>query len=364
MGAVRASGEAMIDTLEKLGWDSFFQADLDRIRGEGEAEAAPARISADYGMQCDVITAEGVRRAELSGRLRFDLDDPEDAPAVGDWVALTRGDQSVAFIARRLKRKTRLVRQAPGKRPMPQVVGANLDVVFVVTSLNQEFNPRRLERYLTAIWDGGIQPVVVLNKADLVDDEEEQKRYLRASAEAAGEVEIITTIALEGVGIEKIARRIGKGKTAAFVGSSGVGKSTLVNALFGREMLATGDVRETDDRGRHTTTHRQLLSLPGGGVVIDTPGMREFHVWGAEEGVEDAFEDVIAYGGGCRFRDCEHINEPGCAVLAAVEAGELPAGRLASFQKLREEAREREEKKAQAADLLEKRRRKKRRKKR
>ena len=348
-------------SLEELGWTDALEASFHEVGRRREEPVFTGRIAADFGMQCDILDGKELFRAEISGRLRFDLDDPLDAPAVGDWVVLRKEEGALATIIEVLPRKSQLVRQAPGKRPMPQVVGANLDLVFVVTSLNLDFNLRRLERYITAILDGGIRPVVVLNKADLVS-EERRKSFREEAIELGPEVAIIETIALERAGIEEIRALIDPGLTAAFVGSSGVGKSTLVNGLYGSEILATKEVRIQDDRGRHTTTHRQLIMLPSRGLVMDTPGMREFHVWGAEEGLEDAFEDIAALAENCRFRDCSHENEPGCAVLAALEEGTITAQRLASYRKLRGEAKEREERKAESQALIERRRRKKRKK--
>jgi ribosome biogenesis GTPase len=233
---------------------------------------------------------------------------------------------------------SRIVRQAAGRRTEPQVVGANLNTVFVVTSLNRDFNPRRLERYLAVVWEGGATPVVVLNKADLCDAV--GSRVDEARGVAAGAA-IVAISALAGAGVDALDPWLGLGQTIGLVGSSGVGKSTLANALIGDQVQDTGAIRTADDRGRHTTTRRQLLVLPGErGILLDTPGMRELGMWGGEAGLRRAFADVERLAAACRFRDCSHASEPGCAVRVAIDAGTLEPGRVDSFRELLAEAAE------------------------
>ena len=236
-----------------------------------------------------------------------------------------------------LPRRTSIVRHAPGRRTVAQVVAANVDVVFVVASLNQDLNLRRLERYLAVAWESGAEPVVVLSKADLADDLDGTRRGgRRCRRRRAGR---------DGLGrrrprrVDAVRDRIPPGATVAFIGSSGVGKSTLLNVLAGDELAAVKDIREDDARGRHTTTRRQLHLLPGGGLVLDTPGMRELALWDADAGLERSFADIEALAGQCRFSDCAHDGEPGCAVAAAIEDGDLASSRFDGWRKLEREAR-------------------------
>ncbi|MBA2663548.1 MAG: ribosome small subunit-dependent GTPase A [Bradymonadaceae bacterium] len=324
-----------MNTLFNLGWTETLQQQLEAVRQSHDDDLVAARVAADHGMQYEIVGLEGTRRAQVSGRLRHDSNNPEATPAVGDWVCVRLIDEGHALIIDTLPRRSRLVRQASGKRTAMQIVGTNLDVVFVVSSLNLDLNLRRLERYMTAVFEGGATPVIVLTKADLVED----VAPIRSEVETvAKDVAIVVTDAKSGAGIEQVTAFLKPGMTGAFVGSSGVGKSTLVNAMMGQPIQAVAEIREHDDRGRHTTTHRQMLMLPGGGVVIDTPGMREFQIWESTEGIGDAFEDIEALAGACGFRDCEHGLEPGCAVQGAILAGQLDAERLASYEKLGREA--------------------------
>ena len=333
--------------LHDLGWSDFFSAQLADL--ELNSEIAAARVAEENREMYRLLSAEGEFMAEVSGKFRHEAAGRADFPAVGDWVlASTRKEESRATIHRVLTRKSKFSRKIAGKKTEEQIVAANVDVVFIVSSLNSEFNLRRLERYVTLAWESGAQPVIVLNKSDLSENSEELRR--EAEAAAIG-VAVVLTSALRGDGIEKIreimrsvpeepgsaestSEKMPVAKTAALLGSSGVGKSSLINAILGIQLLDTGEIRESDDRGRHTTTTRHLIIAPGGGVLIDTPGMRELQLWDASEGIDQAFGEIAELAANCKFRDCQHVNEPGCAVRAAVESGALDAERLESFHKL------------------------------
>ena len=268
----------------------------------------------------------------LSGRLRRALSGHR-RPAVGDWVAVCdREDQAVVHHI--FDRQTQLLRRAAGTTGAGQVIAANVDVFFIVTSANRDLNPRRIERYLAAVWDSGATPVIVLNKVDLGGDIASMVHLLEGAAMG---VPILQASALDGRGADALRACVGPGNTAALIGSSGVGKSSLTNLLLGREALATGAIREDDARGRHTTTSRHLVPLPGGGVLLDTPGMREFGLVTDEGGIETLFEDIQTLARDCRFGDCTHQGEPGCAVTSAIHNGALSSERLASYEKLRRE---------------------------
>ena len=280
-----------------------------------------------------IANAHGERTAQVSGLFRFEAVAVSDYPAVGDYVTAVFSGGEAAVIHRVLPRKSVFLRKAAGNAHTEQVVAANVDTAFVCMSLNNDFNPRRLERYLSAVWDGGATPVVLLTKTDLCAD----PAALRAQAErVAPGVEILELSAKTSDIPTLLAPYLAAGQTASFVGSSGVGKSTLINSLLGAPLLKTNGLRN-DDRGRHTTTRRALFALPGGAMVIDTPGMRELGLWDADEGLSAAFSDVEALAARCRFRDCTHTSEPGCAVRAALARGELDEARLQSFLCLRTE---------------------------
>jgi len=333
--------------LHDLGWSDFFSAQLADL--ELNSEIAAARVAEENREMYRLLSVDGEFMAEVSGKFRHEAAGRADFPAVGDWVlASTRKEESRATIHRVLTRKSKFSRKIAGKKTEEQIVAANVDVVFIVSSLNSEFNLRRLERYVTLAWESGAQPVIVLNKSDLSENSEELRR--EAEAAAIG-VAVVLTSALRGDGIEKIreimrsvpeepgsaestSEKMPVAKTAALLGSSGVGKSSLINAILGIQLLDTGEIRESDDRGRHTTTTRHLIIAPGGGVLIDTPGMRELQLWDASEGIDQAFGEIAELAANCKFRDCQHVNEPGCAVRAAVESGALDAERLESFHKL------------------------------
>ncbi len=322
-----------MDELLALGFGPFFDRQLQPSR---PGEAIPARIAAEHRGACEVWSGPGKGRARLAGRLRLALEET-GLPGVGDWVILDgpAGPDRTAVIERVLTRRTVFTRGAAGRAARPQVVAANVDLVFAVCGLDADFNVRRIERYLARIWASGAQPAVILTKADLCDDV--ARRFAEMEARCTC-VPIYVTSALRLEGIEAVRAGIERGVTVALVGSSGAGKSTLVNALLGEARMSTGEVRARDGRGRHVTTRRQLVLLPGGGIVLDTPGMRALQLVDGE-GLEAAFQDVAALAARCRYRDCRHDTEPGCAVKAAVEAGELDADRLEHCRKLEREAR-------------------------
>ena len=296
-------------------------------------ELTVGRITLQEKGMYRIRTIIGEENALVSGKFQFGAQSPSDYPAVGDYVMASCADPDTAIIHRVLPRKSLFVRKAAGTSKTEQVVAANIDTVFLCMSLNNDFNLRRLERYLAVAWESGADPVVVLTKADLCADLPQKQREVGAIAMG---VEILTTSAMESDGYRQIMPYITEGRTVAFVGSSGVGKSTLINRLLGEERLATDGLRN-DDKGHHTTTHRELLVLPNGAMVIDTPGMRELGMWDAASGVEQTFGDIEELAARCRFRNCSHSSEPGCAVRAALESGHLDTGRWQSYQKLKNE---------------------------
>lgn len=294
-----------------------------------------ARVSEQHRDLYRVIGEGGGFEARLAGKLVHQADSQLSFPAVGDWVMVDRCNDRTgsAIIHHILRRKSALVRKAAGTKYSEQVIAANIDTIFICMALNEDFNVRRLERYLTIAWDSMAAPIIVLTKSDLCSDLPHKLREI--SAVSVG-VDVITCSAENGQGFEEINSYVEAGRTIAFVGSSGVGKSTIINRLMGQEVLATGAIREDDGRGRHTTTYRQLLKLPSGGIVIDTPGMRELQIYTAN--LSRAFEDIEEIAGSCRFTDCSHGSEPGCAVREAIHSGTLSAERLQSYLKLQREA--------------------------
>lgn len=307
----------------------------------------PGRITAQHRDSYLVVTDEGELRGKISGRL---LHEAKEAgyPAVGDWVALTFNEvDSTATIHTVLPRRTAFVRRgAVDSSHGQQVIAANIDVAFVVTSLNADLNARRIERYLAASWQSGARPVVVLTKSDLSDDPIRDVAEIFA---AAANCIVLAVSARHGVGVDAVSAQLGLGETGVLIGSSGVGKSTLVNALLGADRMATQAVRNGGDQGRHTTSHRQLVLLPSGGLILDTPGFREVGLVDADEGVSVVFDDIEQLIQACRFRDCRHDHEPGCAVGAALQSGALDHSRWGNFQKLATELAATEAKAEQVA---------------
>ena len=294
---------------------------------------ALCRVSLQEKGLYHILSAEGEQPATVSGRFQYVAATVSDYPAVGDYVMADLNGGDTAVIHHVLPRKSVFLRRAAGAAKTEQVVAANVDTAFLCMALNNDFNLRRLERYLTVARESGAAPVVLLTKSDLCGDLPE--KLAQAESVAAG-ADIVTVSAMEDEGYNRLADYLVKGETLAFVGSSGVGKSTLINRLLGEDRLRTNGLRN-DDKGRHTTTHRELLILPCGAAVIDTPGMRELGIWNASEGITATFADIEALAEKCRFKNCTHSTEPGCAVRAAIERGELSGERLSSYEKLRKE---------------------------
>jgi ribosome biogenesis GTPase len=319
----------MTDLLRTYGWDASVEAlyaAFTAAHAPGPHE--PGRVVSQHKGEYRVIAARGEIGAEPAGRMYF-----EDAgmPAVGDWVVLLG-----PLIQAVMPRKSRFSRQAAGNRTEEQIVAANVDTVFLVSGLDRDFNPRRIERYLAVGYESGARPVLVLNKTDATG--ERLPDLIRAAAEAAPGVAIITASAVRGEGLEAFAPYLLPGSTLAFLGSSGVGKSTLVNRLLGASLFETQPVRESDGRGRHTTSVRQLVPLASGALLLDTPGMRELQLWGGAEGIQQTFEEIEAVASQCRYSDCTHGTEPGCAIARALREGSIAPARFDHYLKLRREA--------------------------
>jgi ribosome biogenesis GTPase len=338
-------------TLADLGWNDRLARAFASV---GIANTVPARVSLEHTHIYRVLSESGEWLARVSGRLRHQAASRAEFPAVGDWVAIdSQQDDGMARIRAVLPRASRFSRRAAGDRTEEQVVAANIDIVFLVSGLDGDYNPRRIERYLLVAFDSGASPVVVLNKSDLVSDPAEYVAEVQALSPG---VEVRAVSSRDPVSLEVLRDLLGPGRTGALLGSSGVGKSTIVNRLVGYDLLATRDVRIDDSRGRHTSTSRQLVVLPGHGILIDTPGMRELQLWETGEAAAGTFADIAELGEGCRFRDCAHESEPGCAVVKAVESGGLSPSRLESYRKLRLEQAHQHRQQDQRAQLDEKRR--------
>ena len=326
-----------MSTLRGLGWDEAWASEFEAVAG-GDG-LVPARVVVAHRDAWQVVAEAGQLTAGVAGRLRSAAFGVAEMPAVGDWVSIEpRATEGTATIVEVLPRRSALSRTAgdSGRRTGvdAQVLAANVDVVFVVAGLDHDLNVARLERYLAVAWSSGALPVVVLNKADI--DARVDEHRLAVEAIAPG-VAVLAISALERHGLDDVVARLGPGSTAVVIGSSGVGKSTLLNALLEETRQETAAVRADDSAGRHTTVTRELVALPGGALLIDTPGLRSLSVAGAEDGLADAFADIDELAAACRFADCRHLTEPGCAVRSAVDAGTLDAARVARFHKLERE---------------------------
>jgi ribosome biogenesis GTPase len=339
--------------LEHLGWNPHFQQYFEIHRDSH----IPGRIFREEKNQYGALTETGETRAKLSGRLRRDLASVDERIVVGDWVSLKIEQGSHAVIEALLPRKSAVSRKLAGSRKSKsggvlkeQVIAANMDIIFILTGLYHDFNPRRIERYLALVWNSGASPVVVLNKVDLCHDLDDKLEEVESSAIG---VPIHAISAKNAADVEALRHYIPTGVTAALLGSSGVGKSTLINTLLGYEKQKVKTISESMGKGLHTTTHRELIQLSGGGFLMDNPGMREIQLWGDSDELDSAFQDIEEIADDCRFRDCQHLSEPDCAVRLAVEAGELSPERLESFHKLKRELRYLEERQYKTASVIE-----------
>jgi len=319
-------------TLEFLGWTPFFEQQLS---SSAWGDLVPARVAEERKGFYRVFCEAGDLLAEPAGKLRHAADGRQGLPAVGDWVLMRpRLAEGRATIHQLLERRSKFSRQAAGRATSEQVLAANVDTAFLITALDRDFSPRRIERYVAVTWESGARPVVLLNKADLVDD---ALPFLWEAEAAAPGVGVHLISAVTGSGLDALACYLAVGQTVVLLGSSGVGKSTLINRLAGRELLRVSAISRNTNRGRHATTWRQMVALQCGALLIDTPGLRELQLWDASSGLCQAFEDIAADAAACRFRNCTHATEPGCAVQAAVNSGELAPERLAGYRKLERE---------------------------
>lgn len=331
--------------LTTFGWDEFFEANFKTYASSGYDSG---RVALEHKNFFRVYTQHGEVLAELSGKLRHEAVSRRDLPAVGDWVVM-RSEGGRGMIHAVLPRRTSFVRKSAGSRTEEQIVGANIDTVFLLTSLNQDFSLRRIERYLVIAWESGANPIIVLSKSDLCDRVDERIKEVQA---VASRVPVHVISVVTGRGLEAIAQYFKRGQTVALLGSSGVGKSTLINQLAGDDHLKVQTVREHDDRGRHTTTHRELILLPRGGLVLDTPGMRELQLW--EGRLPQVFDDIETVAGECFFSDCRHQDEPRCAVREALGAGTLDTGRYENYEKLQKELQYQARRKDRLSEIVEK----------
>lgn len=337
--------------LNELGWNMEFQHAFDQVK---QSEWNPGRVTSEHKGSYRVQTETGELLGEITGKMRYQADGRQDYPAVGDWVLLSsRPQEGKGTIHDILPRFSKFSRKVAGLTTEEQVIAANVDTVFLVNALNQDFNVRRLERYLLLTWESGATPVIVLTKSDLSENTEALASEVEAVAFG---VPIHVTSVKDRTGLDELHAYLEEGQTVTLLGSSGAGKSTLTNYLLGEEKQLVQEIRDDDGRGRHTTTHRELIPISSGGMIIDTPGMRELQLWEADEGLNQSFADIEALAENCHFRDCKHEKEPNCAVQEAIQSDDLDESRFQSYLKLQRELAFLERKENKRAQLAEKKR--------
>jgi ribosome biogenesis GTPase / thiamine phosphate phosphatase len=319
--------------MEDLGWNEFFETDRAKL---GLEDFEMARVTAEYKGLYKVKNTEGEYSAKITGKRMFEAASREDYPAVGDWVAISRPDGEQAIIQEVLPRRTVIKRKYSGKDGA-QIIATNIDTAFVVESMDRDYSLNRIERYFAIARDGGIRPAAIINKTDLISRTELDLRLAEIRSRL-GEVEIIPTSNLTEEGLERLKKYIVKNKTYCFLGSSGVGKSSLINKLLGEEIIRTESIGGHSERGRHATTAREMYFLAEGGIVIDNPGVREVGMTDAGAGIDDSFDDMIKLAEDCKYADCTHVHEPDCAVLRALEEGKMDRDKYANYINLKKEA--------------------------
>ena len=331
---IRNNGDEKLNNLKTLGWNSFFENQFVEYKKSG---LVPGRIVVENKNNYLVLTDHREIIAEISGKLMFTAESNSELPKVGDWVALSVFDkESNGVIHNVLERETKVSRRAAGKTSDEQVIITNVDFIFIVQSLDNNFNINRLERYLVTVFQSGAEPIVILSKADLCNDVDSKINEIRKSYP---DIKIMAISSFENTGINELMNIIESGKTYAFLGSSGVGKSTIINKLVGADIQKTTEVRTSDNKGKHTTTKRELIILPGKGMLIDTPGMRGLKLWSADEGMTNTFTEFGEFEEKCKYSDCTHTHETGCAVIDAVNNNLIPSNRYENYLKMRKELR-------------------------